>query len=218
MLSDAEARQALETMADTIRACALCRLASGRRCAVPGEGPVRAAILLVGEAPGRDEDASGQPFVGRAGRVLDSALAAAQLPRDSVFITNVVKCRPPGNRRPKPDEVAACRPYLVGQIAFVRPRAIVTLGATALRALLGPGHELKESRGKPLRFGGIPVVATYHPAGVLYNRALEARLRRDLRKVAGPTPSSVRGPRRHEPSGRRRGPARAARRSRRPRR
>ncbi len=143
-----------------------------------------ASVLLVGEAPGADEDATGRPFVGRAGRILDAALEAARLPRESVFITNVVKCRPPRNRRPKPDELAACGPYLVRQIASVRPRVIVTLGATALRGLLGPGHELKASRGKLLRWGDLPVVATYHPAGVLYNRNLERALRSDLRKVA----------------------------------
>ena len=118
-----------------------------------------------------------------SGRILDAAMRAARLPRDSVFITNVVKCRPPGNRRPKPDEAAACRTYLLAQIACVRPRVIVTLGATALRGVLGPGHELRTARGEDLRLGEIPVVATYHPAGVLYNRRLERDLRRDLRHV-----------------------------------
>lgn len=138
----------------------------------------------MGEAPGRDEDASGRPFVGRAGRVLDGALAAARIPRDAVFITNVVKCRPPRNRKPKPDEVAACRSYLMGQIACVRPRAVVTLGATALRGVLGPGLELKAVHGRRLQLGGLPVIPTYHPAGVLYNRRLEPLLRKDLQTVA----------------------------------
>ena len=203
MLSDDEWQRTLEATAEAIRACTLCRLHATRTRAVPGEGPVPAAVLLIGEAPGRDEDASGRPFVGRAGRILDAALEAARLPRPSVFITNVVKCRPPGNRRPKPDEAAACRPYLMAQIAGVRPRVIVTLGATALRALLGPGHELKASRTKALRFGAIPVVATYHPAGVLYNRKLEARLRHDLRKVAKRVAAHPHPPRHRRPSGRR---------------
>jgi DNA polymerase len=150
---------------------------------------VGAAVLLVGEAPGGDEDASGRPFVGRAGRILDAALKAARLPRESLFITNVVKCRPPHNRRPKRDELSACRSYLVSQIASVRPRAIVTLGATALRGILGPDHELKTSRGRTFQLGGIPVVPAYHPAAVLYNRDLERVLRRDLRKVARSTAS-----------------------------
>jgi DNA polymerase len=153
--------------------------------------------MIVGEAPGRDEDASGRPFVGRAGQILEAALATAGVRRESVFITNLVKCRPPGNRRPKRDEWEACRPYLLGQIAWVAPQVIVTLGATALRGLLGPGHELKEVRGKPLRLGRLPVLATYHPAGVLYNRKLEALLRQDLRKAARAVarPSRRGGPR-----------------------
>ncbi len=184
VLAEEERRRALRATAEAISVCTLCRLHATRAHAVPGEGPVGAAILLVGEAPGRDEDAAGRPFVGRAGRILDAALAAARLPRESVFITNVVKCRPPKNRRPKRDEVAACRTYLLGQIALVRPQIIVTLGATALRGVLGPGHELKTARRKALRLGETPVVATYHPAGVLYNRRLEPKLRRDLKKVA----------------------------------
>ncbi len=183
-LSDEDSRRALERTAGTILACTRCRLHGSRTNAVPGEGPCPATILLVGEAPGRDEDASGRPFVGRAGRILDSALEAAGIHRETVFITNVVKCRPPRNRKPKRDEVATCRGYLMGQLACVRPVAIVTLGATALRGVLGPGHELKAVRGSRLRLGETPVIPTYHPAGVLYNRRLEEVLRKDLRDVA----------------------------------
>lgn len=150
---------------------------------MPGEGR-SAAVLLVGEAPGREEDASGRPFVGRAGRILDRALEHARLTRESVFITNLVRCRPPRNRRPKTSEMETCRPYLLQEIEAVRPRLIVTLGGTALRGLLGPGHELKADRGKRLRFGEYDVLATYHPAAVLYNRNLERALARDLRKAA----------------------------------
>lgn len=208
--SDAEARWALETMGRTILTCARCRLHATRAHAVPGEGASDAAIFLVGEAPGKDEDVSGRPFVGRAGRILDAALAAAGLPRESVFITNVVKCRPPGNRRPKRDEASACRSYLMGQIACVRPRVVVTLGATALRGVLGPGHELRRDRGKELALGDVPVIATYHPAAVLYNRRLEAVLRRDLRTAArrfAGSPARTSGS-----TGRRSARARAARR------
>lgn len=168
--------------------------------------------MLVGEAPGRDEDASGRPFVGRAGRILDAVLEGAHLARESVFITNLVKCRPPGNRRPKTDEWESCRPYLLGQIAAVQPRAIVTLGATALRGLMGPGHELREARRDILRFAGLPVFVTYHPAAVLYNRKLEAVLQSDLRAAAR---AVARAPRRVTPrasSGRRTPRAQAARR------
>ncbi len=206
MLSREDSEQALEATANTIRACTLCRLHKGRTFAVPGEGPVFAPVLLVGEAPGRDEDATGRPFVGSAGRILEAALTAARLPRSAVFITNVVKCRPPKNRRPRRDEVSACRMYLMGQIACVQPRVIVTLGATALRGVLGPGHELKDARRRRLALGGIPVVATYHPAAILYNRRLERRLRKDLNQVARSlTVSSGR----HKVSGRR--PSRARR-------
>ncbi len=211
MLSDEEWERALASIADTIRVCTRCRLHATRRNAVPGEGDPRASILLVGEAPGRAEDASGRPFVGRAGRILDAALAAAHLRRGSVYITNVVKCRPPGNRRPKPDELAACRSYLMGQIACVRPRIIVTLGATALRGILGPGHELRDDRSRRLALSGIPVVATYHPAAVLYNRKLEAALRRDLRRVARSV-SRVGSGRSRSSSGRRPSRARVAKR------
>ncbi len=169
-----------------------------------------ARILVLGEAPGRDEDASGRPFVGRAGRILDAALEAAGLDRASVFVTNVVKCRPPGNRRPRRDEVVACAPFLRAQIDALRPRLVVTLGATALRGLLGPGHELRAVRGRALEFRGIRVVATYHPAAVLYNRTLETVIRRDLR-------NAVRSSQRAPPTGRTRGRGPAAKRSRRPR-
>ncbi len=181
--SRAERERALEDAAAAIRVCTLCRLHATRTRAVPGEGRTGAAILFVGEAPGRDEDALGRPFVGRAGKILDAALVAAQLPREAVFITNLVKCRPPGNRRPKRDEWETCRPYLIAQIDLVRPRAIVTLGATALRGLMGTGLELRESRRKPLQFGRLPVFPTYHPAAVLYNRRLEPALRRDLARA-----------------------------------
>ncbi len=212
VLSDAEWRQALEATAVTIRSCTRCRLHATRTNAVPGEGPCPATLLLLGEAPGRDEDASGRPFVGRAGRILDAALAAAHVRRDAVYITNVVKCRPPHNRRPKRDEIAACRGFLMGQIACVRPRAIVTLGATALRGLLGAGPELKSVRGRTLVFGGLPVIPTYHPAAVLYSRRLEPLLRRDLKaaaRIADRTGSGA-------PSGRTPSHGRRAKRSRRP--
>jgi uracil-DNA glycosylase len=151
---------------------------------VPGEGPLDADVFLIGEAPGRDEDASGRPFVGAAGKILNKAFAAARLPRDSLFITNVVKCRPPANRGPRADEVNACRPYLKTQIEAVRPKVLVTLGSTALKALLGPSCDLKQARGETIAYESIPLVPTYHPAAILYNRRLETSLRNDLRKAA----------------------------------
>lgn len=181
---DEERAALLEQTATAVRSCTLCRLHSGRTHAVPGEGPLDADLFLIGEAPGREEDATGAPFVGSAGKILEKALAAARLSRRSVFITNVVKCRPPANRGPRADEVEACRPYLMSQIATVRPKVLVTLGSTALRGLLGAGIDLKDARGKTLAFGDIPVLPTYHPAAILYNRRLEPALRSDLRKAA----------------------------------
>ena len=174
----------LEQTAAAVRSCTLCRLHVGRTHAVPGEGPLDADVFLIGEAPGREEDLAGSPFVGSAGKILDKALTAARLPRGSVFITNVVKCRPPANRGPRSDEVESCRPYLMTQLAAVRPKVVVTLGSTALKGLLGKGIDLKEARGKTLAFGDLPVLPTYHPAAILYNRRLEPTLRNDLRKAA----------------------------------
>src|SRR5256885_7140758 len=173
----------LEEVAAKARECTLCRLHRNRTRAVPGEGPVDADLFLIGEAPGRQEDAAGRPFVGSAGKVLNKALTAARIPRKDVFITNLVKCRPPANRAPKADEMEACRPYLESQIQAVRPRVLVTLGSTALRSLQGPGARLSEARGRDLAFDGIPVRATYHPAAVLYNRRLQAALRAHLRSI-----------------------------------
>jgi len=134
-VDDDARRKDLAALGDRVRACTLCRLHEGRAHAVPGEGPLDPPVLLVGEAPGREEDASGRPFVGAAGRVLDKALRAAGLPRDAVFVTNVVKCRPPGNRAPKADEMEACRPYLLAQIELVR---IALWAYTAVVLLLIP--------------------------------------------------------------------------------
>ena len=179
---DSEA--ALDRTARAVRACVRCRLHETRNFAVPGEGPARAGVLLVGEAPGKDEDGSGHPFVGRAGHILDRALGSAGLRRRDVYITNVVKCRPPGNRTPRADEIETCRPYLLAQTAALRPTIIVTLGTTALRSLLGSAVELNGVRGRLLEFEGVPLLPTYHPAAVLYNRRLERVLVADLRKAA----------------------------------
>jgi uracil-DNA glycosylase family 4 len=135
--------------------------------------------MLVGEAPGREEDRSGEPFVGMAGRVLDAALAAARLRRGEVFVTNVVKCRPPANRRPRPEEVEACADHLERQIALVRPRLLVALGQSAL-SRLAPGSRLRDWRGRTFTAAAIPILVTYHPAAVLHNRRLARTLSEDL--------------------------------------
>lgn len=179
-----ERAKALEQIGSAVRTCTQCRLHRGRTQAVPGEGPIDADVFLIGEAPGREEDASGRPFVGSAGKVLEAALDVAGLPRKAVFITNVVKCRPPENRAPRADEMEACRPFLLGQIGAVRPKVLVTLGSTALRARMGTDIDLRHARGKVLGVGAIPVLPTYHPAAILYNRHLKRSLWNDFRKAA----------------------------------
>lgn len=182
--SEDRRRAELEALASEIRGCRRCPLHEGRTLAVPGEGPAGADLFLIGEAPGREEDAAGRPFVGSAGKIIERLLGDAGISREETFVTNVVKCRPPKNRAPKADEVAACRPYLEAQVDAVRPKVLVTLGATGLRSLFGAGEELAAARRKALQYQGIPVIGTYHPAAVLYNRKLEKELRADLRKVA----------------------------------
>lgn len=159
----------LEAVADVVRTCRQCPLCEGRTQAVPGEGDTRAGLLVVGEGPGEQEDRSGRPFVGRAGELLDRMLAAIEAPRPTVYIANVVKCRPPGNRAPLPDERAACLPYLHRQIRLVGPKVILALGATAAEGLLGVKQPLGSLRLKVHRLGGIPLVVTYHPAALLRN-------------------------------------------------
>jgi len=171
----------LPGLAARIRRCTRCDLHRSRARAVPGEGPSRAHIFLLGEAPGRNEDAEGRPFVGLAGRILDEALGRAGIDRDRTFITNVVKCRPPENRTPRVREMAACRPYLLAQLAAARPRVIVALGQSAVRDVLGASASLADARGTWSSFGSTPVLATYHPAAVLYNRRLMPKLVADLR-------------------------------------
>ena len=150
---------------------------------MPGEGPARARVFFVGEAPGREEDLTGRPFMGLAGRVLTAALKSAGVQRENVFITSVNKCRPPGNRRPRPDEVASCRPYLAEQIDVIKPRVIVALGSHSFVALTGLKMRMSEARRSPYLYHGRTVIPTYHPAAILYNRSLQASLRFDVLKA-----------------------------------
>ncbi|HEY3013126.1 MAG TPA: uracil-DNA glycosylase [Gemmatimonadales bacterium] len=159
----------IEEVADRIRTTHCCGLCPHRTNAVPGEGNPNAKLVLVGEGPGATEDAQGRPFVGQAGVLLSGILEAIEVPRDSVYITNIVKCRPPQNRKPLPDEIAACIPYLHRQLELIRPKVIVALGGTAGEALLGVRKSLGELRGKVHTYNGIPLVVTYHPAALLRN-------------------------------------------------
>lgn len=170
-----------DTLAQTVAACQACPLAATRRQTVFGRGNPEARWMLVGEAPGEQEDRQGEPFVGRAGQLLDNMLSALGLDRDrDVYIANVVKCRPPGNRNPEQAEIAACRGYLDAQIAHVKPDIILALGRFAAQTLLGSDEAIGRLRGKEHRLGTIPLIATFHPAYLLRSPAEKARAWQDL--------------------------------------
>lgn len=174
----------IEEVRREVTACTACALCSGRTNAVPGKGDARARIMLVGEAPGRREDELGEPFVGAAGQILDGALAGAGLSRGSVYITNTVKCRPPGNRVPTDAEREACSAYLAAEIALVSPRIVCIMGNTAYRSLLGGGGSITRDRGKTVRRDGVDYFLTVHPAAAIYNRGLVGALGEDMRALA----------------------------------
>jgi DNA polymerase len=177
-----------------VEGCTACKLAATRTRAVFGVGDEHAEWLFVGEAPGAEEDARGEPFVGQAGRLLDAMLAAIGLARGrNVYITNILKSRPPGNRNPEADEIAACLPYLLRQIDLIQPRIIVALGRFAAQTLLDSDEPIARLRGRVHRFRGIALVATYHPAYLLRNPADKARAWEDL-CLARATHSSSQSP------------------------
>jgi len=163
-----------------VAACTRCELSKSRTNTVFGVGNPDADWLFVGEAPGAEEDRRGEPFVGRAGQLLDQMLAAIGQSRDSVFIANILKCRPPNNRDPKPDEAAACRDYLEQQIALIRPKIIVAVGRIAAQNLTGSDVPVGRMRGRPWDLDGIPLIVTYHPAYLLRSPSQKAKSWRDL--------------------------------------
>lgn len=170
-----------DALVDAVAHCTACKLHASRTQGVPGMGDRNADWLIIGEAPGAEEDARGEPFVGQAGRLLDAMLAAIGLQRgDNVYITNVLKSRPPGNRNPEPDEVAACRPYLLAQIELIRPRLILALGRFAAQSLLDTDEPISRLRGRVHHFRDVPLVVTYHPAYLLRNPPDKARAWEDL--------------------------------------
>ena len=192
----ASAAPDVAAVAEAVRACRLCALAATRTKSVPGVGNADSPLVMfIGEAPGRDEDLRGEPFVGRAGQLLDKMIAAMGFARSEVFIANVLKCRPPDNRTPTPDEMAHCLPFLRRQIELVRPKTIVALGATAYRGLTGdPGASISKFRGLWLKFGDIPLLPTFHPAYLLRAPAAKRVVWEDLQKVLaflGRTPPPV---------------------------
>ena len=165
-----------------MRACMRCTLAQTRKLAVPGEGPAPAPVMLIGEGPGRNEDEQGRPFVGAAGKFLEELLAAAGLQRAQVYITNVVKCRPPENRDPLPAEVAACAGYLERQIELVDPRVIVTLGRFSM-ARWFPLERISAIHGQARQFGARLVVPMFHPAAALHQPKIRPQLLEDFAKL-----------------------------------
>jgi uracil-DNA glycosylase len=169
----------LHAIAEEIRGCTRCPLAAARTLTVPGEGNPISDVLLVGEGPGAREDATGRPFVGPAGQLLEELLASIGWQRADVFIANIVKCRPPGNRDPEPDEIGACRPYLERQEAALDPALIVTLGRHSLQRYL-PGARISSVHGQLRRQGGWHVFPMYHPAAALHQSSLRETLFHDV--------------------------------------
>lgn len=163
--------------------CTRCKLHKGRNKLVFGDGSPKARLVFVGEGPGADEDAQGLPFVGRAGKLLTQMIEAMGLQRKDVYICNVVKCRPPENRTPEPDEVATCSPYMVRQIDAINPKVIVCLGAVAAKTLLETNRGITQFRGQWLEWRGRKLMATYHPAYLLRNPPAKADVWKDLQKV-----------------------------------
>lgn len=173
----------LEEIAQQIRECARCALAESRTNAVPGEGSADAQIMFIGEAPGVAEDRQGRPFVGPAGKLLDKLLLQVGLRRPEIYITNILKCRPPSNRDPRPDEVRACRDYLDGQIAVLNPQVICLLGRPATQALLDPKAAISKVHGQGFEREGILYVPIYHPAAALHNDRLHPTLIEDFSRL-----------------------------------
>ena len=173
----------LAALAGVVSGCTRCRLAEGRSKVVFGSGNPSAELMFIGEGPGAEEDRQGLPFVGAAGELLTRIIQAIEMSREEVYIANVVKCRPPGNRDPQPDEVAACRGYLEKQIALVRPRAIVALGRIAAQTLLGNDAPIGRLRGQWYQVLGYPTMVTYHPAALLRNPALKRPTWEDMQQV-----------------------------------
>ena len=168
-----------------VAGCTDCKLRAGCTQTVFGVGDEKAQWLLVGEAPGAEEDRLGEPFVGQAGRLLDNMLAAISLSRGkNVYIANVLKCRPPGNRNPEPEEVAKCSPHLLRQIGLIQPRLILAMGRFAAQTLLGTDATIASLRGRVHRYAGVPLVVTYHPAYLLRNLPDKAKAWADLRFAA----------------------------------
>jgi len=172
----------LEELHSQILKCQKCPLSQTRTNIVPGEGNTKAEIMFIGEGPGKNEDEQGKPFVGAAGKVLDKMLASINLDRKDVFISNIVKCRPPGNRDPLPEEVNACWDWLAQQIEIIKPKMIILLGRHSMDRFL-PNQRISQIHGQPKRSGGQVYFPVYHPAAALYRGNLLADLQKDFLKI-----------------------------------
>ena len=193
-----------DVLVEEITSCTLCSLSEKRTNAVPGEGSLTADIFFIGEGPGFYEDRDGRPFVGPAGKFLDELLASIGLRRQDVYITNMVKCRPPNNRDPLPGEIQACQPYLDRQLDLISPKLVVTLGRYSFNKLF-PGESISKARGKPRRWKNITVYPMYHPAAALHNPALRPVIESDVGRLpslvedVAREPEAVREPEQVEP-------------------
>lgn len=181
--SEAGSAATLEEIRKIIGDCARCKLHKGRKNIVFGVGNPDADLMFIGEGPGHDEDIQGIPFVGRAGQLLTKIIEAMNFKREDVYIGNIVKCRPPNNRNPEPDEVATCIPFLIRQVELIRPKAIVCLGSVAAQNLLNTEEKITKLRGKFTKWQGIPVMPTYHPAFLLRNPNMKKPVWEDMQKV-----------------------------------
>ncbi len=173
----------MQDLEENARSCRLCPLRDGCKQVVFGVGPQNADIMLVGEGPGQSEDEIGEPFVGKAGQLLDRILEAAGITRSKVYITNVVKCRPPGNRLPNPNEIALCRGYLEAQIRLIKPKLIICLGALATQTVVDNKAKITIVRGKWFTRQGIMIMPTYHPAALLRNESLKRPVWEDFKLI-----------------------------------
>ncbi len=173
--------QELERVHAQILTCEKCELHENRNRAVPGEGPTDAEIVFVGEGPGEKEDQEGRPFVGAAGKLLTELLESIGLKRSDVFITNIVKCRPPNNRPPRQAEIDACNPYLKLQLELIDPKIVCPLGTPAMKTVMGPGYSATQVHGKAFRNGRMIILPMYHPAAALYDPGLKDQLLEDFR-------------------------------------
>jgi DNA polymerase len=175
--------QTLDEVIETLKGCQRCRLSQKRNTVVFGEGNPNARLIFIGEGPGAEEDRQGRPFVGAAGQLLDKIITAMGLKREEVYIANVVKCRPPGNRDPRPDEIETCLPFLKAQLALINPEYIVSLGRHATQAMLETSTPISRLRGRFFDYGTAKLMPTFHPAYLLHNPNKKAEVWADIQKV-----------------------------------